>query len=403
MFLKGIDYFIAMCCICLLVSCNRDKQTLGVFQNVEILSVDDSSKDDSLFLDSIEIVPLETEEHTLMKGFSNFQYLKEQKKFVIIDDRQYVFLFDESGRYISSSNACRGEGPHDYLMAIDAAFNPYSNKVEIYSPAGQGIIHCYDESFNWVENKMLSKENGFTAMKMDVLDEHAYAFEPVREDEEDFNIYVWDSSLDSRSSWKNQALLSDGYVATLTMMQKAFFRCGTTLYYSPYYLDYHFYEYDRNRGSFIPLYELDLGEQVTREDLDKALANRLDSPDYLWEKCEYLLESDYLLPIIRMMNDSFVYACCIRQRKTHHLIHNRQTKQTYFLSPKASLCMHRCYALQDSVLVTILFPYELARYVNEESKKYMSKVTLQRLESIHDEDNPVILKYHLKGNLPTND
>lgn len=90
MFLKGIDYFIAMCCICLLVSCNRDKQTLGVFQNVEILSVDDSSKDDSLFLDSIEIVPLETEEHTLMKGFSNFQYLKEQKKFVIIDDRQYV-------------------------------------------------------------------------------------------------------------------------------------------------------------------------------------------------------------------------------------------------------------------------------------------------------------------------
>lgn len=57
--------------------------------------------------------------------------------------------------------------------------------------------------------------------------------------------------------------------------------------------------------------------------------------------------------------------------------------------------MHRCYALQDNVLATILFPYELEKYVNEESRMYMSEKTLRRLEEVKDEDNPVVIKYYL--------
>ena len=77
------------------------------------------------------------------------------------------------------------------------------------------------------------------------------------------------------------------------------------------------------------------------------------------------------------------------------MIYNRSTRKTYFLSPDAKVKLHRCYALQDNVLSTIIFPYQLDSYVNKESKKYISDATRQRLLSIQDEDNPVIIKYYL--------
>lgn len=319
--------------------------------------------------------------------------------FMLIDSRQYVFLFDDKGRFISSSDSCRGEGPKDYLMAIDAVYNPYRNTIEVYSPAGEGILHCYDLSFNWIENRKLPKQDGFAAMKFDCLSESIYAFEPVFGKEEDFVVRICDFSENASLPSEDVFLVEDGYVSTLTMMQKTFSRCGATLYYTPYYMDYHFYEYNLEQKSFKPIYELDLGSKVTKEFLDDKLENRQSDAaiaDVLWGKCEYLLSSQYLLPIIRMINDSFVYVCCIRERETNHLIYNRKTRKTYFLPSDAQLKMHRCYALQENVLGTILFPYELGKYVNEESKRYMSEETLQRLKVVRDEDNPVVVKYYLK-------
>lgn len=386
---------ILFCLLYLISSCTSGTIKHEVFMDTEIISVENAIKDDMSFLDSIEIIPLESKDHTLMKEFSSFQYLKEQKMYMIMDSRQYIFLFDENGDYISSSNACRGEGPHDYLMAVDAVYNRYSNLIEIYSPVGQGIIHRYDLSFNWIENSRLSNSDNFAAMKMDLLDENIYAFEPVRNEEENLTIRLCDFSTDKTSHSKDVSLIEEGYVSTLTMMQKAFSQCDAALYYAPYYMDYHFYEYNLVQRNFKPIYELDLGDKVTKKELDEKLKDQIGSKEFFWKKCEYLLASEYLLPIIRMIDDSFVYACCIRNKKTYHLIYNRKTKKTYFLSPEAPVNMHRCYALQDNVLATILFPYELEKYVNEESRMYMSEKTLRRLEEVKDEDNPVVIKYYL--------
>lgn len=376
-------------------SCTSRTLEHDVFQHVEVISVKDALKDDMSFLDSIKIIPLESKDSALMKEFSRFLYLKEQKMYLIIDSRQYVYLFDENGTYISSSNACRGEGPHEYLMATDVTYNPYSNLIEIYSPTGKGIIHRYDLSFNWIENRLLSHNDNFIAWRMDVLAENMYAFDPVCDKEEDFTIRLYDFSANEPPHLENVPLVEEGYVSTLTMMQKSFSQCDSALYYTPYFMDYHFYEYNLQLRNFKPIYELDLGNKVTKEELDEKLASRLNTEEFLWEKCEYLLSSHYLLPIIRLIDDSFVYACCIQNKETYHLIYNRKTKHSYFLSPKSPVKMHRCYALQDNVLATILFPYELEAYTNEESRKYMSENTLRKLEEVKDEDNPVIIKYYL--------
>ena len=382
-------------CLLLLSSCISQPSGRDVFRDVEVISIHDAVRDDVSFLDSIEIIPLDNGDNALLKEFSRFRYLKAQKMFLVIDSRQYVFLFDESGNYISSSDSCRGEGPHDYLMAADAVYNPYADVIEIYSPVGKGIVHRYDLSFRWLENRKLPYTDPYIGARMDILDKDVYAFEPVRNDEEHLAIRTVDFT-DSRSPrTEDVPLVQEGYVSTLTMMQKSFFRGDTALYFTPYYLDYHFYEYDLLKRRCRPIYELDLGEAITKSELDERLSDRKGSKELLWEKCEYLLSSKYLLPIIRLMDDSFVYACCIRERETYHLLHNRKTKKTYFLSPDAPLRMHRCYDLQDNVLATILFPYELDKYISETSKQYMSEETLEKLSEAREEDNPIIIKYYL--------
>lgn len=381
-----------------LISCGTRNQSDKVFDNVEIISISNAVKDDLSILDSIEIIPLDNSDMAMMKGFSSYQYLRNEGMHLVIDDRQYIYIFDENGRLISSSIHQNGDGPQQYLMAIDVLYNPYSHLIEIYSPVKGGIIHCYDLSFNWKRNIQLPKNEEYSIFsKIELLSSDVYALEPGRTSEENLSISLYDFS-NSVAKTDNIGLVDEGYVSTLTMMQKAFMKCGDTIYYTPHYLDYHYYRYDFEDKRFVPIYGLDLGEMITKRELDSKVDGKRKNEtveEMFWRKCEYLLSSKYMLPIIRIMNKSFVYACCISERNTYHVIYNRSTRKTYFLSPDAKVKLHRCYALQDNVLSTIIFPYQLDSYVNKESKKYISDATRQRLLSIQDEDNPVIIKYYL--------
>ena len=119
-----------------LISCGTRNQSDKAFDNVEIISISNAVKDDLSILDSIEIIPLDNSDMAMMKGFSSYQYLRNEGMHLVIDDRQYIYIFDENGRLISSSIHQNGEGPQQYLMAIDVLYNrflqhplEYANKV----------------------------------------------------------------------------------------------------------------------------------------------------------------------------------------------------------------------------------------------------------------------------------
>lgn len=381
-------------------SCNRRASMGPVYQEMEVISIDDALENDFSFLDSMEVIPLEFNEDVPMREYNKFQYVKELDCFLIRDLQQFVFLYDSEGRFVSCSKECRGNGPEDYLTAVDVRYNPYSQSIDIYDPVGSGIIRSYDLHFKWLENKKLPEMDGFLAMCFDVLSQDQYLFEPVRDGEDNLRIKKCDFSPDSRLPEEDIALPEEGYVATLTMMQRALTKCDSVFYYTPYYLDYHFYAYDDRQKGFKAVYELDLGDKITKEDLDDILGDKPGPgqrlSDYLWGKCEYLLSSRYLLPIIRLVDDSYVYACCIRNRKTYHVLHDRESGSTYYLTPQASVKLHRCYDLQGKVLFTILSPYELEKYLTEETRRYFTHASLQRIAALKEDDNPVVIKYYLK-------
>ena len=374
-------------------------------QDVDVISWENTLKNDASFLKSIDIIPLETDSNTLIKIPSLFQYIKDIDAFLIFDSRQTAYLFDGDGKHRSNSFACIGEGPQEYVMAVDAEYNPYSRSIELYNPHNKGSIHRYDLQFNWERTIKLNHGDGFTAHIMCLLKENLYALEPVRMNEEDLFVKLYDFR-NGETVTTDVPYDKSGYIAGINMMRKNYSVTDSCIYYVPDYMDYGFYQYDVDKESFTEIYRLDFGkENISKKELDDLYGvskpakgkDVLKSVAIMREKDDYLLSSQYPLPIIRLINDSYVYVHFIVNRKPHHLIYNQKTKKAFGLNPKSPLAMYRCYSLVDNALYTILYPYELDKYINETNKKYLSEEALKRLEDIKEEDNPVVIKYILKN------
>lgn len=393
--------------ICLLVFAGLLFSCASPEENTEAVNGifwESALKDDTSFLESIDVIPLETDNDILIKTPYLFRYLKAIDAYLLLDSRQIVYLFDGNGKHRSNSSACIGEGPQEYSMAVDAEYNPYSNSIELYNVSNKGSIHCYDLQFHWKRTMKLDQEAGFAAQIICLLKENLYALDPVHLNEEDLFVRLYDFS-SGKTSVKDVPYYKPGYVAEINMMQKNFSVTDSTVYYTPDYMDYYFYQYDVESEEFKRIYQLDFGKRsVSKKDLDKLYGTgkaaegreMLKSTSVMQEKNAYLLSSQYPLPIIRLINDSFVYVHFICNRKPHHLIYNRKTEETFGLTSQSSLPMSKCLHLVDNALYSILYPYELDKYINETSKKYLSKEALGRLENIKDEDNPVVIKYILK-------
>lgn len=385
----------------LLFSCMSKEKKI---EDIDVISWESALKNDTSFLESIDIIPLETDSDILVKTPSLFQYIKAIDAFLLMDSRSALYLFDRNGRHCSNSVSCIGEGPKEYVMAVDAEYNPYTNFIELYN-AHTSSIHCYDLQFHWKQTIKLKQEVGFAAQTMSVLRENVYALDPVRLNEEDLYMKVYDFS-NNEAVITNVPYHKSGYIAETNMMRKSLQVIDSNIYYTPDYMDYHFYQYNVEEGRFFSIYRLDFGkESVSKKKLDELYGKSkpakgkevLKSVSIMQEKNDYLLSSHYPLPIIRLINDSYVYVHFICNRTPHNLIYNRKTKKIFGLTPNSPLIMYRCFNLVDNVLYSILYPYELDRYINETTKKYLSEDALKRLENIREEDNPVVIKYVLKN------
>lgn len=110
------------------------------------------------FIDRIEIIPLETDSMNLIDQYHKIEFYDDFGGYLIVDKRQTVYLFTKEGDFISSSRKCRGDGPDQYNILVDAVYNPYNKSIEILNPFGS--IYSYDLSFNFL-GKEICKRRAF--------------------------------------------------------------------------------------------------------------------------------------------------------------------------------------------------------------------------------------------------
>jgi hypothetical protein len=111
----------------------------------------------SEFFSSIDIIPLETRDESLIKRTGKVMYV-DGLYYLLDTDQFYLFVFDSTGRYVNRI-AKVGQGPGEYTYIYDFLVNTRKERIEMLSPYRQ--ILYYDYEGNFIEDIRFSDEVPF--------------------------------------------------------------------------------------------------------------------------------------------------------------------------------------------------------------------------------------------------
>ena len=386
----------------IIFSCNDNGQKTDPF--VEITPVEvDKNKSSSITecIDKIEVFPLETDSISIFSIYKKVVYCHELEMFIVLDQELTVSLFSEDGMFIANSRSKQGQGPGEYLTIVDVVYNPFLKTIELLDPYGS--IYRYDTSFQFVE-KISLHQSELVFMRFAPFGVNQYILNPVVFFVTDAVVYFCD--YDKNTISKPISYESD-FISTVTMNMNSFFIQNGTIFLSPLGFDYNFYQIDTNEQTLSPIIQLDFGKKNVQK---KEIKNMFEYPDKtsitdtaedmesnmkkMGKINDYLLNSDYPLPIVKFFNDQYVYVHILAKHKRSGFIYNRKTKEGFLQAEDSSFKMYPCFDIHDNILIAMVPSYELDRYVD---KQYMNQENLVKLEKVEEEEEDyIIVKYYLK-------
>lgn len=376
-------------------ACSSGKQKIVDGIETIPVEVDNTCLDPSSFIDKIEIVPLETNDSSLLNESRKIMYDKEMDIYAIYNRQQIVYTFSGNGDFIGNSSKVKGGGPKEYDMALDMKFNPYLKGIDLLSP--YGTIYTYSPAFKFLSNRKFKPE--FPVDYLLALTADDYIFNHPS---------LWTDQEVSFVNLKTQQTNNTNYNGTVSsgnsMDQECFYRISNQFYFVPLGVNYYFYQIDTKEMQLIPIMYLDFGDSEIKEDglpgratgkrvaLDKE---RMKISASTLERSRFLRASNSIIPMIKFFNDDYVYIYFVKSTKGigSNFIFNRKTREGFLVKDQKPFLMPPCFALADNALLSFCPPDRLSQVID---RRLMSAEEIHKMEQLKEEDNPVILKYYLK-------
>lgn len=389
--MKTITLIILSIIVC---ACFSDNKNLP--HGTEIISVDVNkvSQDASSFLEKIEIVPLETNDSSLLFRCNKVLYDRTTDMYVIYTSDQIVYTFSGTGEYIANSKNMMGQGPEEYIMVLDINLNPYLKGIDMLNP--YGTIYTYSHTFELLTKRKFKPE--FPVNYLMALDNNNYIFT---------NPFIWTDQEVSFVNLETHKVVSANYEGTISgnnMAHSCFYHVGENYYFVPFGLNYYFYQIDPKEKKLIPAVYLDFGDYEIKEDglPGRAWGKRTNSDkerDEITretiERDQFLRKSDNIIPLLKFLDNDYVYVYLAKTDKGFgsHYIYNRKRKEGFLLKEGKPFLMYPCFGIVDNILLSICEPDIVHKVVD---RKLMSTEEIHKMETLKEDDNPVILKYYLK-------
>lgn len=334
----------------------------------------------------IELIPLETNDSCLVgRPFLPKNVISMGNRgYIVIDANHVAFSFDSIGNAISNSHHCIGIGPEQYNTMQDILYDKYADAISIYDPFGN--LYMYTTDFKLVEKKKISLEKGLMSIKsMSVVDRDIYAFFD-RNLEEAFYLYK------IKENKKVKVCKYPGRICGSTMNTHPFYESEENLYYCPPEYNNNIFRFNRNSKELELLFTVIDDKSVnSKEDIDAFKNDRKAISKYITrESTKYSL-------ILRMFNNKYLLSIYNRPSLSNpsmiYSIYNLTTSQNAVLTMYEGGIMRFpvIFEIEDSVLYACVYPHELSGCIDE---SLVSDKSI--LRSIAPDDNPVIVKYHLK-------
>lgn len=394
-----IAYYLVII-VLLFASCKDDehKRSDATF-NISINVDREKDLDLASFVKKIELIPLETDTNCLLSEYNKIIYYNEIDSYLLIDKQQIVSLFKADGTFVSNSKNNQGDGPEEYRTLVDAIYNPYTGYIEILTP--YGTIYCYDLNFDYVNKRMVENKDKQVFARFYPLDETSYILTPVILGAKDATIFFCDYK---RKEIEAICSYEQDFICSLTMNYNPFFNIGKDLYFSPLCLDYNIYKIDVANYTLIADTKYDLGQwTVDKDEIVKQFGDISDKGtdrktlqrniEIMDKMNTYLLNSDYPIPIIRFMNEHYLYLYLIKNNSRQTIIYDKRNGATFFQTSKHKRTMNFCIHMEGNVLTSIVQPYEIDKYIDV---NLLDEIGKRKYDSIKEEDNPIIVKYQIQ-------
>lgn len=375
-------------------ACSTNKTIPNEIERV-FVEVDNVTQDASSFIEKIEIVPLETNDSSLLYRIEKIIYDKEMNIYAIYTGDQIVYTFWGNGKYISNSRGVKGQGPKEYTMVLDINFNPYLEGIDMLNP--YGTIYTYSPTFKLLAKKKFEPE--FPINNLIAVDSVNYIFS---------HPFIWTDQEIAFVDLKTQQVVNTNYEGTISgglyIGNTCFYHINDEFYFVPLGLNYYFYQIDTKEKKLIPIMYIDFGDlEVKSDDLPgRAWGKRTDSKekrkeisDAVKERFNFLSESDNIFPMSKFFNEEYVYVYFKKtmERAGNHFIYNRKKKDSFLFKDKKPFSMYPCLGIVDNILFSMCKPDMVSQIVD---CKFMSSEEISKMESLKEDDNNVIIKYYLK-------
>ena len=385
--------------ILLLSACSSPKVELPA--DVEVVPIDVHAKpsDPYSFIEKMEILPLETNDSSLMNASRKVIYDKEMDLYAVFSKDQVAYTFDGEGNFVGSSEKMRGQGPEEYFMAVDMNFNPYTKGIDLLNPYGR--VCSYTSSFDFISQKTIEPKFFFNGLMPLSADEYVFTIPAIWVRQEiafvDF------------SKKESQMVSYEGTISSNNTMDKScFYRVGGKFYYVPQGINYFFYEIDSVEKDLHPVIYLDFGKDEISDDLpgtgvggvvDEKVSS---SPQMdvlikeMEERAQYIRDHGFIIPLVKFFNDDYIYILFAEgENLGGHYIYDRKQKKGYLLKGFSSFYMQPCFGITDNVLLAICNPWHIHELIDE---KLLSEDEMKKISLLKEDDNPVIIKYYLCSN-----
>ena len=356
-------------------SCQQKKENND---SMILLSLAESTCSAANLFSSIEIIPLETSEESLLKRVNRVEFTGEN--YYIYDDQQYaLFIFDEKGGYKNKIQRI-GHGPEEYTYVSDFVVDRDNGTIYLLS---FNKLLAYDPDGNFIRSYTLPGP-ATVYQRMAMLDAEHFALWANRlEGEEGLFIYrLGDEEMHSCLYDFGNELLTSFNV---------FHVYDQDVYFSTQF-DHNVYKLTVDQGlSAVYTWYLGNSYDITSHGLTSGPESYKEHEDKLNDLIETKKIHRYMQ---NLQNDKYLYIrLSTENAPSKTLLYNKKEKtkflsqtttegiQLYFLNMYNDHAIGRVNPSDTDQLLAL-------DITNEQSKQFIRQAK--------EDDNPLLIKYHFK-------
>lgn len=330
----------------------------------------------SKIVDSIFLVPLETNDSSLIKKIRSIEYV--DGKYYINNDFSEIQIYDSLGHFLYSTRKCMGIGPNDYRTVLGFTRLPHDTLELIDAMAKKMRYYVHPEGL--VKSSSLPSE---------VLPVTEYAW--INGDTCVFVDGSTDNPVLKFYSKKRNAFfkkMEDRQKSVFVRTSNSLFRINDVLYYSPTYPSNELYVLgaDLERKKVL---QLDFGSYTfSMEDIPEDMDTK-KSADYfsahkewVYPYTKYVLDSLYIA--FFQFEERFCVACMNRNTGKNVVLKNEIRAKPQLMKPDY-VCGDKLYYASEPGYLPYLVDKEL-----------MSPAEWAKMERVEETDNPVLIVYKMK-------